>query len=264
MTDTSTPAVEAEPLVTTENEPVDNHDAADLAAEGEPEPEPVTEPEPTAEAEPEPQEEDQPKPKKESWELRRFKQENAKRHEAERKLAAAEAALAAALAGTEPTAEQQQPERLTQAQIDQRAHEIVQANTFKASLDATLAAGAKEFGTNEFNEACNLLADIGANDRPEFLQTVIAEENGHKLLQHLGQNPDEAERILSLPPLRMASALAKLSVEMAKPKPTPVSAAPAPIRPLDGRARAEPTPDRMNDDEFTDFFEKKMAAKRNR
>lgn len=267
MTDTSTTA--AEPVVEQIDTSGDNANAADLhieqaAGEGEAEADAGE----TAEvgdgtATTETTETETPaKPPKEDWKTRRFKQETAKRHDAERKLEAAQALIESMRNGGD--GEDAKPE-LTEAEVERRANvkaqEIASKTGFQAAVQKTLSTGAAEF--TDFNDHCNMLADMGANDRPEFLQAIVDEDNGHKLLQHLGQNPEEAERILSLPSLKMAAAIAKLSVEIDKPKPPkPVSAAPAPIKPIDGRARVAPAPDKMSDAEFDAFFAEKEAKRR--
>jgi hypothetical protein len=75
-------------------------------------------------------------------------------------------------------------------------------------------------------------------------------EGGQKAIMELADHPDEAERILALPPHRMALALAKLAApEPSKPK--PVSSLPPPIRPpAGGRARGEPDPEKGSMEDY--------------
>lgn len=126
------------------------------------------------------------------------------------------------------------------------------------SADEVRAAAKQLLQQERFDEACNKTFDAGKKDFPdwesslrtfgmlggapqEFLEAVTAMDSGHKVIHHLGQNPEAAERLLSLPPLRMAMELTRLESSLSK-APPPVSKAPPPISPVGGRAApAEPS-----------------------
>jgi hypothetical protein len=88
---------------------------------------------------------------------------------------------------------------------------------------------------------------------PALLEAVTQLPDAHKVLHQLGQNMDEAARILSLPPVPMAVALARLSQSPAKAK--PVSNAPPPIKPIDGAPTGSKDPEDMDMDEWIKWRE---------
>ena len=121
---------------------------------------------------------------------------------------------------------------------------------------------------NEFNRRCNEMATAGMSEDPAFMQKVNGIQGivdstdpravqtynalleaaletgaGHKVLAKLGDDLNEAARILSLSPVKMGIELAKIAMQdLAEPqrRATPqVSAAPKPIKPISGRTSHE-------------------------
>lgn len=179
-----------------------------------------------------------PKPKTD-WAQRRIDQLTREKHEERRQ----REALAAELAQfRQPTEQQQQPGQ--QQDIDQLVEQ----------------RAAAKIADQNFNQACNRVFQEGVNADPnfeanlrvlqsvgdisrDFLEVVTDMDEGHKVLNHLGANPDEADRILSLPPLKQARELAKIEASLGKPAAAaPVSKAPAPITPVGSKA-APATPE---------------------
>ncbi len=69
------------------------------------------------------------------------------------------------------------------------------------------------------------------------LGVIVEADEPHKVLKHLGDNPDEASRILGLSPVAMARAIGALEVRLSQPKSKPAaSKAPAPIVPVSARS----------------------------
>lgn len=136
------------------------------------------------------------------------------------------------------------PEAL-QPLIEQRARAIVQAEKARDRNQGFLTAGVKEFGQEDFTEKCNMVASMGAGDSAEFMQIITDPDivpDGHKVVAALADNPDEAQRILSLEPMKMAGALARFASTSAPKPAAPLSKAPAPIKTVGGSAKAA-TPD---------------------
>lgn len=126
------------------------------------------------------------------------------------------------------------PANLTDTQIEERANAIAEQRAFEKSRDKMLAGGETKFGRDQFVGACNTLANLGANDQPAFLQAVTELENGSDVLHHLGNNPELAVRMMSMPPMAMMKELTKLEARITAPAPPkPVSRAPSPISPID-------------------------------
>lgn len=98
---------------------------------------------------------------------------------------------------------------------------------------------------------------------PTMQDFAREEENGMKVIYHLGKNPEVYHNILGLSPVRQAAALALLGASLnppasapAKPSP-PVSRAPAPPRIVSGTESSAP----RDLSEVTDFAEYKRLRK---
>jgi hypothetical protein len=214
---------------------------------------------------------EQPKPKKKAltWEMKRIHEETNKRREAERKAEELAAEVERLRNGGSSEAAESAPDIDTLA--TRRAEQIVDQREFQSKVSAWDTAGAKEFGREEFNESCNLIASL-MDDRQQasFMKTIIDPEiveDGHKVVMALAEDPEEAERILRLPPVKQALALSKLSAKVSKPAapaPKPISKAPAPVQPIGGKTQAGT---RLDDpevpmDKFADEFLKNIAQRR--
>ena len=129
----------------------------------------------------------------------------------------------------------------------------------KSRTDGLLAAGNTEF--KDFTDRCNVVASLGAGDRPDFMQIVTDPQvlpDGHKVIAQLAEHPDEAARILALPTVQMTAALVKFQAEISKaPAPKPLSSAPAPIKTIDGQTRGSDEP---NDNDSMEVYAAKYKA----
>jgi hypothetical protein len=121
---------------------------------------------------------------------------------------------------------------------------------------------AEKQAQREFTTACNRLADEGNKIDKEFDDKIKSMADdiglipsqmigilddleddkgirmGGKVLAYLANNVDDAERIYSLSPAKMAIELAKLSNKLVeKPKPKPISKVPEPNEGVGGNAR---------------------------
>jgi len=132
---------------------------------------------------------------------------------------------------------------------------------------------AQQLEVARFNEACNDVADHGTatfgdfNDAvanfqlmggppPALLEAVTAlgKEDGARVFYELGKHPDNAQRILSLSPARMAVEIAKMATRPAAPP--PVSRAPSPISPINSAGRSSGNAEPGSDAEWRDWFVK--------
>lgn len=198
-----------------------------------------------AETETEGEQEEQPdKPTRQPWFQKRIGQ-----------LTARTAALEAELAAARAQAEGKKP---AETDIERIAEEIAAKKVRERELldaaNRTAEAGAKEF--KDWEQARSALVSNFSQEiqaKPEFLDAVTALDNGHAVFRHLGLNPEEADRILSLPSAKMGVELAKLGTKLAA-KPAPqVSKAPKPIKPITGSATPEKDPDSMTMDEWKEW-----------
>jgi flagellar biosynthesis GTPase FlhF len=176
-------------------------------------------------------EEQQAQKPKHEWVQRRINQLANERKEALLRAEAAEARL-------RESSPNQQPESrpMTQDEIRAEAKRLVQQERFDESCNKVFDAGKTEFG-GEWDSSLKTFQMLGGAS-PDFLEAITSMDNGHKVLHALGQDPETAERILSLPPLRMALELARLEAKAGTSAPTPkqVSKAPAPITPVGGKS----------------------------
>lgn len=168
---------------------------------------------------------------KNDWVQRRIDQLTREKHEEKRQREALEAQLRTY---QQPT-QGQQPTNQPAGQTDvmKAAEQILKQRDFDAACNKVFDAGKTEF--SDWDSSLRTFQMLGGAPA-EFLEAVTTMDGGHKVLHHLGQNPEEAERLLSLPPLRMALELARIESAVGQVKPPPVSNAPAPITPVGGKS----------------------------
>ncbi|MBB3521054.1 hypothetical protein [Rhizobium sp. BK456] len=193
-----------------------------------------------------------PKPQQKkplSWEMKRIHEETNKRREAEQRARELEAELARARGGAAPT---ETPADGTPPSIEEirrqereaiRREETVNAEIARrnAACNATFEKGVADIP--DFDDArVSLVSAFGheINTKPEFLDAITELDNGHQVFAELGRNPAEAERILSLSPVKMALEIARMGDKLAKPAtpaPKPISKVPPPVTPVGGSAK---------------------------
>lgn len=236
-------------------------------------PETVTQAEPIEEAPEQPEAEkpaveaaqESEKPKRTPWYQTRIDEITKARREAERKASELEARLAKLETSDEadPSAPIK-PENF-EALIEQRAEQIIARRAYEQRSKGWFNAGVKEYTADRFNQACADVAAMGAGDSPAFMQIITDPDiiqDGHKIVMSLAENPDEAERILSFKddPTKLAAALTKFAVTAStKPPETPISKAPAPIRPIGGAAKSTVPSDA---DDIRDWMAKRNQTAR--
>lgn len=148
--------------------------------------------------------------------------------------------------------------------VRDEAIQIAAQEAAKSRMDELLAAGKAKY--KDFNVRCDVVADLGAGDRADFMQVVTDPtiiKNGAKLIALLAENEEEAGRILKLPTLQMTAELVKFESENSKPlAPKPLSAAPAPIRTIDGQSKGNDEPrDTDSMAEYARKYQAQQAAK---
>jgi hypothetical protein len=126
--------------------------------------------------------------------------------------------------------------------IDRQAAE----KEFNDACNVTFDKGAETFGKDEFEESTDTLQLLGMNAR--HVEAALATDAPERVLFLLGQDPEEAKRVFALPPLKMAAAMAKIASSRPRTA-AKVSAAPAPIRTVDGKGAEA---DEVFDDKASD------------
>ncbi|OWV62578.1 hypothetical protein ATY75_12200 [Rhizobium sp. N122] len=221
-----------------------------------------------------------PKPQQKkplSWEMKRIHEETNKRREAEKRAADAEAELQRLRGGntssqsdppadgTPPSIEEIRRQERENIRREESANsEMARRN---AACNATFEKGVADIP--DFDEArVSLVSAFGheINTRPEFLDAITELENGHQVFAELGRNPAEAERILSLSPVKMALEIARMGDKLAKPAvptPKPISKVPAPVTPIGGQTKPATALEDADADQdaWSAEYHKMMAAK---
>lgn len=99
---------------------------------------------------------------------------------------------------------------------------------------------------------------------PAVSQEVLDSEYGAEIGYYLAKNPDEALRLSSLPPSRVAKEIGKLEVKFTSVSKRTVSKAPPPINPLDGDDTVKPDLEKMPIEDFMKAEKNKIIEKRKR
>lgn len=151
----------------------------------------------------------------------------------------------------------QAPQTFTQADVERLAEQKVRQERFNEQCNNTYQAGKKEFGAEFDSILANFKLLGGLDQHPALLEAATAIPEGHRVLQHLGSNLDEAHRVLSLPPVQMAVEIARLSGTL---KGRAVSQAPPPVK---GPNTGSPVGDSVPDDngDFQGSSEEEKQAK---
>lgn len=199
------------------------------------------------------------------WALKRISELTRQRHDAERKAEAStgEAAryrllLEQMKAGgnadaTDQTAQQPNIDEL----VEKRAAEKAQHQATSERGQSVSKVGAEQYP--DFQSAVVTLDALGISQ--ESVESILGMDDAHKVIYSLGKNPDEASRILSLPPLQQGRELERLALKAAQPAPKAVSKAPAPITPIDGSTTVETDPSKMSMAEWAKWREKNSKSR---
>jgi len=122
----------------------------------------------------------------------------------------------------------------------EKATEIAAWNTFTGALNGAIAEGQKEFGPEKFDKAVEAIRGVRDHTNPEeeskylgMLQAILDTGAAPKLIAALGEDPNEAARIMGLTPTKMGVELGKLAFRDVEG----VSKVPKPVTPITGVGR---------------------------
>jgi hypothetical protein len=150
--------------------------------------------------------------------------------------------------------------------VDGRVAQTLAAHAFNARSNAVHAAGVKAFP--DFEDRIGRLQATGVlhPHDPRLLAAVLETEAPEKVLHHLGGDPDEAERVAQLSPVRQAAELARVAMKVGQPGYRPVSKAPAPISPIGGATarKFDPTDESVPIAEWMREMDRRDQARRER
>lgn len=148
---------------------------------------------------------------------------------------------------------------LTEAAIEAKARELVEAQSFNSACNAANDEGVKQYG-EAFRQSVQTLQAIGVMDRT-FLQAAIDTDKPAAVIHYLGQNPEEMERISGLSPTKMAVALERVASKATAKGAAPVSKVPAPVKPVGGKTVSEGDPNKMSMADWLKWREADLAKK---
>lgn len=146
--------------------------------------------------------------------------------------------------------------------IEQRASQIVEQKLFDESCNRIYENGKRDIPTFETSmSTLGRVADL--ESFRNFLGVAVELPAAAKVLDHLGKNPEEAKRIISAAPHKMALELARLEASLANTA-APVSSAPAPIKPVGGavNAAADLTNPNLSTEEWIELRDKQKATRK--
>lgn len=138
-----------------------------------------------------------------------------------------------------------------------------QAEAEKQRLAQEQMAKVAQTFTERVNEARKVYQDfddIALGDFPmsqAMYDTIAMHEKGPDLAYYLGSNPDEADRIASLPPLQASAELGALAVKLDRPKPKKATNAPDPVTPVGSNNGAEKP---LAELDYEEYKRKRMGA----
>ena len=150
---------------------------------------------------------------------------------------------------------------LTKELFDQKVAEVAAEQAFNTTCNAIYADGMENFP--DFQSRLEAFGKIGGLN-PALIEAAQELGNPAKVLHDLAGDLDEAARIMELPPIRMAAALAKLTAAASRAS-GKVSKAAAPITPLTpGAVKVNTDPEKMSSTEWRAWREAELAKKSKR
>lgn len=148
--------------------------------------------------------------------------------------------------------------------VQQEAANLVAQQQFTQRCNDVFDKGIKDVpGFKEAVDNFQMVIVGGLAKAPAFVEAVTLLPDGHKVLAHLGQNLEEAQRVMSLPPVHQAMELTRLSNRLAA-APT-ITRAPAPLTPVQPGAQPIAGPDdqgNFNDQESFRKYKERTFKKR--
>ena len=154
---------------------------------------------------------------------------------------------------------------MTEAEInalaERKALEIAARTQFNKTCNDVYNKGKDEF--NDFDQKLSTFKMLGGMPT-QLLEIANELKDAHKVLYALGKDPDLAERVVKLPPAKMALELARIEAGFSKPAAAAVSKAPPPIRTVDSGSRAQSNPETMTTQQWIEWREKQLKERNGR
>lgn len=171
---------------------------------------------------------------------RRIDRLTAAKYQAE---ARAEQALAEIEQWRAKFSQQEQPQH-EQQQVDPvaLAREIAQIDRVAEKATGIAKDGEKRFGETFKSAVQAVNTEVGAlfdrrGKATPIGEAILSADDPAALLHHIGSNPDLAADLADLTPIQQARRLARIEIDMAKPRETKQSTAPKPLTPVRAATR---------------------------
>ena len=163
--------------------------------------------------------------------------------------------------------QQEQPQQAEQQDPVVLAREIAHVERVTEKANNIAADGKGRFGDSFGKAVQTVAAEVGQlferTGKPTPLgEAILSSDDPAALIHHLGSNPDIAADLADLTPIQQARKLARIEIDMSKPRETKQSQAPKPITPA--RAVTRDTGALTNDlpiDEWAKRFYQQMAKR---
>ena len=131
-------------------------------------------------------------------------------------------------------------EPLSEDEIERRANQKVAKQTYDQACDTTDSSGRTAFG-RKWGDATDKLRKMGGIDLEDMAKIVLSTDHPETVLYTLGNDPDEYERVMGLPPAKRFSEFVKIGLKAPPKKDTKESKRPgeqsAPPRTINGGSR---------------------------
>ncbi len=161
----------------------------------------------------------------------------------------------------------QPPRREAPQDLQAMAAQIAAQNRFNEQVQAEVLRGRDPArgGHADFDQVASNLQRFGELPRT-FVEAALATGKGAEVMYHLGGDIAEADRILSMPPIQQAVALATLAGTIKPVVAKIVTSAPNPVSPRVGGGNTSTTPsledEKMSTADWIALREKQLAAKK--
>lgn len=157
-------------------------------------------------------------------------------------------------------------EELRQEQEQQRQREQQTRQQREQQAFSEKLATLNETGADKYEDYEDVALGNHWQPSDAMVRTIAETDNGHDVAYYLGSHPKEAQKIAQMSPYAAAAAIGRLSDKLAQPKQKQASKAPEPVKPVRGGSGSGGTtdPEKMTPDQFVEWRQKQLAAKRRR
>ena len=146
------------------------------------------------------------------------------------------------------------------------AREIAHVERITEKANGIAKDGEKRFSA-AFGKAVQTVAgEVGSlfdkSGKPTSIgEAFLSADDPAALIHYIGTNPDLAADLADLTPIQQARKLARIEIEMSKPRELKQSSAPKAITPVSAHGRGEKSPAQMTDAEFAEWRRAQIAKR---